>query len=274
MKLKNGYITLHTPDGDMEAYFSHPDQIRLPALIIYQEAFGVNDHIKDVCRRFAEQGYFVVAPELYHRQGKNLEFAYSGRSDAMDFLKQLGQDSLKMDTQAVLDMLHEIPSVDASKIATVGFCVGGYASVFANITFELSGSIAFYGAGMLNEREGFNLKPIKNKFKNISAPLLLFFGQEDSSIPLTEVHQIQEILEKEGKAFRSVVFENSNHGFFCDQRKSYNKLAAEDAWEMSLDFLKEIFSSPAHSVTDGSATLPSAGVAEFKSSTGPLDASL
>lgn len=272
MKLKNGYITLQTPEGEMEVYFTHPDQIKLPALLVYMEAFGVNDHIKDVCRRFAEQGYFVVAPELYHRHGKNLEFPYSGRSDAMPLLKELTHESLKMDTQVVLDMLHEIPSVDASKIATVGFCVGGFASVFAATAFDLSGSIAFYGAGMLKEREGFKLKPIKNKLKDISAPLLLFFGQEDSSIPLNEVHEIQGILEKEGKAFRSVVFENSNHGFFCDQRKSYNKLAAEDAWEMSLEFLKEIFSSSTHSVTDGSVGIPASGIAEFKS-TGPLDAS-
>lgn len=274
MKLKNGYITLQTPDGEMEVYFAHADQIRLPALIVYQEAFGVNDHIKDVCRRLAEQGYFVVAPELYHRKGKHLEFPYTGRSEAMDYLKQLSHETLTTDTQSVLDMLHEIPSVDASKIATIGFCVGGYASVFAATSFELSGSIAFYGAGMLNEREGFKLKPIKNRFKNITAPLLLFFGQEDTSIPLSEVHQIQDILENEGKAFKSVVFENSNHGFFCDQRKSYNQTAAQDAWEMSLEFLKDIFNPAVHSVTDGSASAPSAGVSEFKSSAGSLDTSL
>lgn len=272
MNIKNGHVTLHTPDGEMDVYFAHPDKIKIPAVIVYQEAFGVNDHIKDVCRRLAEQGYFVVAPELYHRHGKQLEFPYSGRSDAMTFLKELTAESLKMDTQAVLDMLHEIPSVDSSKIATIGFCVGGYASVFASTEFELSGSIAFYGAGMMKEREGFKLKPLKEKFQNIQHPLLLFFGQTDSSIPVSEVYQIQALLEDEGKAFQSVVFENSDHGFFCDQRKSYNQIAAQDAWEMSLEFLKDVFSaSQSHIDREGGGTLPSVGVDGSKPSAGPLD---
>lgn len=274
MKLKDGYISLQTPDGDMEVYFTHPDKIKLPALIVFQEAFGVNAHIKDVCRRFAQEGYFVVAPELYHRQGHHLEFSYSDLSQAMSYLKELSQESLKMDTQVVLDMLHEIPTVDAAKIATIGFCVGGYTSILAAASFKLSGCIAFYGAGMLTEREGLKLKPFKEQLKNISSPLLLFFGQKDSSIPLSEVHEIQALLEKEEKAFRSVVFENSHHGFFCDQRKSYNKVAADDAWEMSLEFLKEIFGSQTYSLNEGSVSPASSGVAEFKSSAGSLDISL
>lgn len=272
MKLNNGHVTLHTPDGEMDVYFAHPDKLKIPALIVFQEAFGVNEHIKDVCRRYAEQGYFVVAPELYHRHGKHLEFPDVGRSDAMVYLRDLSAESLRMDIQAVLDMLHEIPSVDSSRIATLGFCVGGYTSVFAATEFELSGSIAFYGGGMFHEREGFKLKPLKDHFDKIRHPLLLFFGQTDVSIPVSEVFQIQAILEEEGKAFQSVIFENSDHGFFCDQRKTYNKIAAQDAWEMSLEFLKDVFSpSETHTDDQNGGTLPSLGVEGAKPSAGPTD---
>lgn len=273
MMIKNGFINLATADGEMEVYFAGPDKVKVAAIIIFHEAFGVNDHIKDVCHRFAEHGYFVVAPELYHRHGTHLEFPYSGRSDAMTYLKELTHENLNTDIQAVMDMLHEIPSVDSTRIATVGFCVGGYISVFAAARFSLAGSIAFYGAGMLHERPGFGLKPLKDQFKDINSPLLLFFGQNDSSIPIDEVHQLQNILEQEGKAFRSVIFENSSHGFFCDQRKSYNKLAAQDAWDMCLEFLREIFNPESYS-TPGNFAASMEGVAEFKSISGEADSPL
>lgn len=268
MKVKSGYVSVPTPEGEMEVYFSHPREfLRAPVLIVFQEAFGVNGHIQDVCHRFAHEGYYVLAPELFHRLGKHILVEYSDRPQVMKLLKEMTAEQISTDIQALLDYLPGIEHIDRSQIATVGFCIGGYTSLLAAARFNLSTAIAFYGAGTMKPREGIGLAPLKDEFKNISCPLLLFFGEQDASIPVSEVHEMEQELEKHEKVFRSVIFPNANHGFFCNQRGSFNSAVVHQAWDMSLEWLMEHLHSVG-STAVGSRVSPSAGA----SSTGSVEA--
>lgn len=233
-------MSVMTSDGEMEVYVSRPDgDLRFPALIVFQEAFGVNDHIKEVCQRFAREGYFACAPELYHRQGKYLQFPYRGSDKVMMHLKGLTEKNILEDIRSLMNHLKQDATLDAGRIATVGFCVGGYISVLASIHYQFKASISYYGAGIVHPREGFGLKPILSKFSKILSPMLFFFGNKDSSIAQEEVQLIRENLQPLKVHTKCVVFEGANHGFFCDQRTSFHPKAAQESWEISLEFLRE-----------------------------------
>ncbi len=240
MKIHSSYMTVMTADGEMDVFVACPEGTSpFPVLIVFQEAFGVNDHIKEVCQRYAQEGYFVFAPELYHRRGKYLEFPYSGSNEVMMNLKQLTEKNILEDIRTLLNQLSLDPKLDTGRIATVGYCVGGYISVLASLHFTFKACISYYGAGLVYEREGFGLKPLLNKFSKNLSPLLLFFGDKDSSIPQEEVQLIKKNLETLNVHTKCVVFEGAHHGFFCDQRTSFHPRAAQESWDISLEFLRE-----------------------------------
>src|SRR5205085_2402788 len=141
-----------TPSGSMPVFVAAPEGGRHPVVIVIQEAFGVNHHIKDVCRRFAEQGYVALAPEIYHRKGHHITVSYSEREKIMPLLGTLTNDDLISDVRDVISFLPDLPNVDASKIFTVGFCVGGFASLLCATELSLTAAISFYGGGIVRPR--------------------------------------------------------------------------------------------------------------------------
>lgn len=245
MEINSEFKTIPTSDGKMRIYCAYPKvSYPFPSLIVFQEAFGVNEHIQDVCQRFAREGYYVVSPELYHRSGESIHIDYTNRKGALPFMESLNEDKLAHDIEATLNYLKAQPFVIPRKIASLGFCMGGYTSILAACRFPLATSISFYGAGLLREREGIGFGPLRKEFKNISCPLLLFFGQKDSSIPMEEVSTLEEEFDFLGIPYQSVVFKNAQHGFFCDQRPSYHPQAALEAWKMTLQWLNEHLITP------------------------------
>lgn len=244
MNLTSGFYQV----GDMEVFFSRPEHYQnSPVILVFQEAFGVNHHIQDVCQRLARENYFAVAPELFHRHGKNIVFDYSDRDQAMNLLKSLTADQLTQDIRNLLKYLATIPGLNLGRIGSIGFCLGGYTSILAACRFNLKTAISFYGAGLMHERPDIALVPLKDEFKLIGCPILMFFGENDSSIPVAEVHAIEKELEDEQKVFSSIIMPDSKHGFFCDERPAYNKEAANAAWKMSLKWMRVYL----HSTTSG-----------------------
>ena len=210
----------------------------MPVIILLQEAFGINHHIKSVCQRLAREGFLVIAPELYHRFGKHLTVDYSDRQKIMPLLGELQNEEVLIDIKATLHFVRELPRANSAEIYTMGFCVGGFASMLAATEFKLSGAIAFYGAGVVKPREGFKLRPFIEKLSHVTCPVLLFYGEKDASIPREDREEIIKALIKDGNKPEVHLYSDADHGFFCDERKSYHQEAASDAWKRTLIFLK------------------------------------
>jgi carboxymethylenebutenolidase len=241
MKVTTDWIQLEMDQKMMMVYRAQPRGIKSDqTIIVYMEAFGVNGHIQDICHRLAHEGYEVLAPDLYYRWGRNLQFEYSDRASAISFLKKMTEGQLIQDITALMNFIRQ--ELQTPHIATLGFCVGGYISVLSAIHFPLVTAVSFYGAGLVHGREGFKLKPLVQNFNLIRSPLLLFFGDRDASIPATEIEVIASTLKGYKKKFQIKVFRDANHGFFCGQRGSYQAEAAHVSWEMTLEWLANSYS--------------------------------
>jgi carboxymethylenebutenolidase len=217
-----------------------PDAGAAPVVLVLQEAFGVNGHIKDVCRRLAEEGFVALAPELYHRQGQHLRFDYSDKAGFLGQLGALSNESIATDLRACLDFLPDLPTADPARVFCLGFCLGGFSALLASVRLPLSGAVSFYGAGVVRERDGIGYSPFLEELGEATCPLLLFFGERDVSIPEADRRALARCLEQGSVAHEILVFEGANHGFFCDERKVYHPAAAREAWAKTLDWLWEL----------------------------------
>ena len=230
-------VTLTTRDGDMDAFLAEPDGTgRGPAVVVVPEAFGVNTHIREVCRRFAREGYTAIAPDIFHRAGKGLVFGYTDWEKIAPFFSELTNDGLETDVRAALGHVRSLGHVDPARVGAIGFCVGGFAAFLAACRMDVASSVSFYGGGIVSER-GFAMKPVLPEAEKIRGPILLFFGAQDKNIPLDEdVARVRERLSKLGKTFEVQVYEKAGHGFFCDERAAYEPDAAKDAWRRTLEW--------------------------------------
>ncbi|HET9795118.1 MAG TPA: dienelactone hydrolase family protein [Thermoanaerobaculia bacterium] len=231
-------IVVETPEGPMETHrAAPPDGERNPAVLVLQEAFGVDDHIRSVCRRFAREGYVALAPELYHREGPARTFGYEDFSAVRPHLGALTNGGIATDVRAALARLRSDPAVDGERIAAVGFCVGGFAAFLAACRTDVAAAVCFYGGGIARERPGMKLRPLLPEADAIACPLLAFFGAEDASIPPADVEAVGVRLRDLGKTFEIVSYPGAGHGFFNDERSSYRADAAVDAWQRTLEWL-------------------------------------
>lgn len=234
------FLTTETSQGFMDIFIAAPEsKEKAPVVIVLQEAFGVNHHIRSICERLAQEGFLAAAPELYHREGKHVEVDYSNRPAIMPLLARLTNQGIIQDVRETINFLDNLPGADLQNISVMGFCVGGFASALVASKLSVKKMVSFYGAGMVRPREGFELKPIVNELPQIKAKSLLFFGGQDASIPLGDREAIQAKLHEAKVPYDFVVFDKSDHGFFCDERKSFDEESAKIAWEKTLTFLKK-----------------------------------
>lgn len=237
--MKERTVSIDTADGPMPAFEAAPDAAaRAPALLVFQEAFGVNSHIKNVCRRFAEQGYVALAPELYHRNGPGRTFGYDDFKKLLASGYLISNEKILMDARAAHRFLVSNPAVDTARIFGVGFCMGGFASMLSACHLKLLKAVSFYGGGMTKPRPGIPLSPILEDFKTLACPALLIFGEKDSSIPMEDVGIIRDRLESLGKSFEIEVYPGAGHGFFCEERVSYDPPSAQAAWARTLAWFR------------------------------------
>lgn len=226
--------------GTMDLYVASPETNgKVPVVLVYQEAFGVNHHIRSVCERLAREGFLAVAPDLFHREGRRIEIPYAERRSIMPYLSKLTNKDILDDTKRAIEFLNELPTADVQNISSIGFCVGGFASALAATAFPLKKMISFYGGGMVKRRDGIGLTPFLDDLKKIQAKCLFFFGGKDSSISHDDIGNLENTLVRAKIPFEVEIFEHSDHGFFCDERKSYNQIDASLAWKKSLAFLRE-----------------------------------
>jgi carboxymethylenebutenolidase len=231
MKTITETVTLQVSDGTkMDAYTARPDSAGpYPGLLIFQEAFGVNQHIRDVTERLAAEGYLAIAPELFHRSAPGFNGSYDDLDSAIAQTTKLNREGLVADIQAAFGWLSENPDAENQRIGSVGFCMGGRISVLANASVRLAAAVSYYGGFMPSMAD---LVPLQG------APILFYWGGLDKHIPPEQHRALTDALREAGKEYINVEFSGADHGFFCDHRPVYNREAAAESWALTLAFLK------------------------------------
>ena len=225
-------ITLPVADGsEMDAYVSRPEGSGpAPGLIVLQEAFGVNGHIRNVADRFAEQGYLTIAPELFHRTARGFEGDYNNFNSVTPHMRAMTLEGTEADLRAAFAWLKNQKMVQSDNISSVGYCMGGRVSFLANAIFPLRAAASYYGGGIA--------PALLDKAAWLHAPMLFFWGEMDKHIPPEQRAAITDALKAAGKRYVNVEFSDAGHGFNCDERSSFQPIASRQSWTLLLEFLK------------------------------------
>jgi carboxymethylenebutenolidase len=215
----------------MNAFVASPsNKGRYPAIIVLQEAFGVNHHIRNIAEKISAEGYVAIAPELFHRTAPSgFESSYTNFESVKPHMAAIANEGLIEDLKATYEWLQENDEVISSKIATIGFCLGGRVSFLANANFPLAAAVSYYGGSMHLMAE---------KARELRGPILLFWGGLDKHILPEHRDIITKALDEAKKDYINTVISYADHGFNCDERSSYSPKASLEAWAMTLAFLK------------------------------------
>lgn len=213
----------------MKAFVAAPvTNEKRPAIIVIQEWWGLTDHIKDIAKRYAAEGYVAIAPDLYSRLDHALTTDPAEAGKLMNALKQ--EDGLK-DLIATVGYIKSSPEVDRTRIGVTGFCMGGsYALLLPCVNADIKAAVPFYGQVPNPER------PIEK----LSAPVLYFYGEDDGWITKADVQRLAAALKKYGKVGEIKTYPGAPHAFFRDNDPSvYRPEAAKDAWARTKAFFKK-----------------------------------
>ncbi len=230
-------VEIETADGRMPMFEVGPDGATgRGAVVVLQEAFGVNEHIEDVARRFAAAGYHAVAPHLFYRSGGGT-IPYDDFSQVMGHFADLSDQTFLTDIDAALAYLNK-GGYRARSTAAVGFCMGGRVSFLAAANRSLGAAVGFYGGGIVTGRSD-KLPSLLGRISSMETPWLGLFGDLDNSIPIEDVEALRAALESGARVDAEIVrYPQAEHGFHCDARPSYNPDAAKDAWLRTLRWLE------------------------------------
>ncbi len=233
-------VNLSQAGLNIAAYIAKPREGgSYPGVVVLQEIFGVNSHIRDVTERIAREGYVAIAPALFERTAPGFETGYTKEDVEIGRDYAWGQSKaseLLSDIQSAIDYLKTLPEVKKDGMGCIGFCFGGHVAYLAATLPDIKATASFYGARITNATPGGG-EPTITRTSEIGGTLYAFFGKEDASIPSEQVDQIEAELEKYKIPHRVFRYDGADHGFFCDQRASYNPNAAADAWEQ----VKQLF---------------------------------
>lgn len=233
--MRTGDQQVDTADGPMRLYEAKPPGEARGALVVIQEAFGVNPHIEDVTRRAAAAGYHAVAPDLFHRSGPGAVVEYGNFEKVMEYFKDVsGDDAVLTDVDAALAHLRAAGHAD-SNIGIVGFCFGGRVSFLVALRRALGAAVGFYGGGIVTGRFP-QFPPLIDDAASLPTPWLGLFGDQDASIPVEDVEQLREALRAAKVDTEIVRYPDAGHGFHCDLRSDYRPDDAADAWRRALDW--------------------------------------
>jgi carboxymethylenebutenolidase len=225
-------VELGVADGTrMAAYVARPgDRGTHPGLLVFQEAFGVNRHIRNVSDRLATEGYVVIAPELFHRTAPGFEGSYTDFPAVQPHYQAVTTETAEMDVRAAYEWLRSNALVKANEISSLGFCMGGRVSFLANSVVALRAAVSFYGGGIASG--------LLDRAAKVQAPSLLIWGGLDKHITPEHRKAVTDALNAQQKIYVNVEFSRAGHGFFCDERASYEPHSARQAWALTLEFLR------------------------------------
>lgn len=227
-------LKLKAADGfELGAYRADPAGMPRGRVVVIQEIFGVNNHIRSVCDRLASAGYIALAPQVFDRVERDFECGYSESevAHARTFIPKLDWAKVMTDTEAAIDALKREGSV-----AVIGFCLGGSVGYLAATKVAgLAAAICYYGGQIIQHID-----------KKPRCPVQMHFGALDTHIPMSDVETMK---EKQPQA-EIYVYQHAGHGFHCDERGSYDQPSSRIAWERTLGFLKRGFDSTAEEMME------------------------
>ena len=232
-----GEVKVPVKGGEMPAYQAMPDNGGpFPTVLVVHEAWGVHEHIKDICRRLAKAGYFAIAGELWARQGNAA--AAKDMDEIRKIMSAVPTDQVMSDLDATVAYAKTTGKADTSKLAVTGFCWGGFATwMYAAHNPGLKAAVPWYGT----DRQPNELTPKKplDIAGEVKCPVLAFYGGQDKSIPKETIEKREEACKAAGKTCESKIYPDAQHGFNADYRPSYNADAAKDAWTRMLAWFKQ-----------------------------------
>jgi len=211
--------------GTTGGYLAVPEQGSGPGVIVIQEWWGLVDHIKDVCDRFAAEGFVALAPDMYH--GKSTK----SPDEAGKLMMALRIDEAERDLSAAVDYLETQDSTTSKRVGVVGFCMGGALALYAaSKNSKIGACVIFYG-----------IHPkVKPDLLNLQAPVLGNYAEKDGSVPPKVVHDLERQLKDLGKQVDMKIYKDADHAFFNDTRPEvYDAEASADAWERTIAFMRQ-----------------------------------
>jgi carboxymethylenebutenolidase len=236
------WVQVPHPTGLLiDAYLARPcGSGSFPAILVIQEIFGVNAHIRSVVERLACLGYVAIAPAIFQRTAPGFEVGYSAAETvkARTYKDLTTAAELLSDLQAAIAYLQVLPQVMGDRLGTLGFCFGGHVVYLAATLPEIQATASFYGGGIATMTPGGG-PPTITRTPEIHGTLYAFFGTEDPLIPLDQMEQIAGALHNHSERHRVFCYP-AGHGFFCDQRDDYNPAVAADAWTQVQALFREI----------------------------------
>jgi carboxymethylenebutenolidase len=234
-----GMVEVPTADGkSMPAYRARPKgKTNAPVILVVQEIFGVHEWVKDVCRRFAKEGWYAIAGELYFRYGNAQAY-----TDIPKLVTEVVQKVPDSEVMSDLDSAVKFAAgekANTAKLGVTGFCWGGRVVwLYAAHNPNLKAGVAWYGRLVGQASPGQPKYPV-DLAAGIKAPVLGLYGAKDTGIPLDTVEQMRAALKAAGNTKSQIdVFENSGHGFFADYRPSYNEADAKEGWRRAVAWFR------------------------------------
>ena len=227
-----GEVRVPVSDGAIPAYRAHPvTGAHWPVVLVTQEIFGIHEHIKDICRRFAKQGYYAIAPSLYARYGDPAPYTDMKKLVA-DIVSKVPDSGVMSDLDSAAKFAAG-EGADSERLAIIGFCWGGrIVWLYAAHNPVLKAAAAFYGA-LRAPTPRSPLRPLYplDLVAKIDAPVIAFYGGKDQGIPVSDVEAMRAALAEAGKRKCDLtVFMDAEHGFFADYRPSYRAQQAFQLW--------------------------------------------
>ncbi len=217
-------------DFHVPIYEARPDTAgKYPVVLVIPEIFGMHEHIKDVTRRFAREGFLGITFEPYAREGGVLELP--DIESVRKVVDRIPDDRVMGDLEALVAYIKKHPAAQGDRIGVTGFCRGGmYTLLFAAHTREVKAAVSWYGPIRPAKTPGVRAVGPIDVAAQIQAPVLGLYGEADLGIPVADVKDMEAALKKAGKTAEFVIYPGAPHAFYADYRPSYRAEAAKDGW--------------------------------------------
>lgn len=217
------FVKLRAADGhELSAYVALPADEPIAALVVIQEIFGVNAHIRSVADGYAKDGFLCVAPALFDRIQPGIELGYDGEDMqiARSLIPKLNPNNAVVDVQAAIEYA---VSASGRNVGVIGYCFGGTLAWLSATRLRPTAAVGYYGGNIGNYAT-----------ETPTCPVVLHFGSQDAHIPASDVEKVHAAHPEV-----EIYWYDAGHGFNCDPRASYNAAAAQEARQRSLEFLKK-----------------------------------
>ena len=211
-------------------YLALPPSGRGPGLVLFQEIFGVNEHIRAVAEQYAQDGFVVLAPDCFWRDAPRVELGYAGDdwNRAIALMKAYKPEDAIADIGSAVRTLRARPEVAGGKVGAIGYCMGGRLAYLAAATAGVDASVPFYGGGIHLQLE---------RAASITCPMQFHYAEHDANIPLSAVESVKQAFA--GQSAEVHVYPDAHHGFNCWARDSYQARSAAIAHGRALAFLAQ-----------------------------------